>query len=349
MPAPIRVVLLATALAGVAAAAPLRAQASPYIRLDDPRLPLLEHLIARGDVEDPTPMVRPFRRMDASRVLAAADTVGASGRTLIQRLGQHFADSTGNWWTIEGRAGVQAYTHARRELLHPSGPDGLRPYAELSGGVTLGNLVLITRPTVDPRLVLDPDWLGRRELKVAGRVAEAYISGQFKYADLFYGQMDRNWGPVGLPGIPLSNYGYERQGLAIDVGTRTIRLSAMATDLQDETDSIGQTVHRYYFVHRLHARLSRRLSIAPWEGIIVAGAERTFETRYRNPLSLGYLANTIGFGDRSNVMLGLDVQWQAWGRTTLQAQLALDDFWYDDRQRNRDRWALTVGALGPLG
>ena len=349
MPVPIHVVLLATALAGAAAPTRAAAQASAYIRLDDPRLPLLEHLIARGDVEDPTPMVRPFRRTDASRVLAAADTVGASGRTLIQRLRQHFADSTGNRWTIEGRAGVQAYTHARRELLHPSGPDGLRPYAELSGGLTLGNLVLITRPTVEPRLVLDPDWLGRRELKVAGRVAEAYISGQFKYADLFYGQMDRNWGPVGLPGIPLSNYGYERQGLAIDVGTRTIRLSAMATDLQDETDSIGQTVHRYYFVHRLHARLSRRLSIAPWEGIIVAGAERTFETRYRNPLSLGYLANTIGFGDRSNVMLGLDVQWQAWGRTTLQAQLALDDFWYDDRQRNRDRWALTVGALGPLG
>jgi hypothetical protein len=48
-------------------------------------------------------------------------------------------------------------------------------------------------------------------------------------------------------------------------------------------------------------------------------------------------------------MLGMDVRWQAFGRTTLQAQLALDDFWYDDRQRNRDRWALTLGAEGPLG
>jgi hypothetical protein len=48
-------------------------------------------------------------------------------------------------------------------------------------------------------------------------------------------------------------------------------------------------------------------------------------------------------------MLGLDVRWQAFGRTTLQAQLALDDFWYDDRQRNRDRWALTLGGEGPLG
>jgi hypothetical protein len=198
-------------------------------------------------------------------------------------------------------------------------------------------------------LVDDPDWLGRRELKVAGRVAEAYISAQFKYAELFYGQMDRNWGPVGLPGIPLSNYGYERQGLAVELGTRNIRLAALATDLQDEIDSLGQTVHRYYFVHRLQLRLSPRWTIAPWEGIIVAGPGRIFETRYRNPLSLGYLANTIGFGDRSNVMLGLDLNWRAWRRTTFQAQLALDDFWYDDRERNRDRWAVTVAALGPLG
>jgi hypothetical protein len=83
--------------------------------------------------------------------------------------------------------------------------------------------------------------------------------------------------------------------------------------------------------------------------MIVAGPNRNFESRYRNPLSLGYLANTIGLGDRSNVMLGLDVHWRLRGKTLLQAQLALDDFWYDDRQRNRDRWALTVGVEGPLG
>jgi hypothetical protein len=333
----------------MATPARLSAQASPYLRLDDPRLPLLEHLIARGDVEDPSPMLRPFRRNDAARVLAAADTAGAPSLRLIQDLRRQLEDPPGNRWSIEGRAGAQVYTHARRELLHPAGPDGIRPYAELAGALSLGNLVLVTRPTVEPRLVDDPDWIGRRELKVAGRVADAYISAQFKYADLFYGQMDRNWGPAGLPGIPLSNYGYERQGLAIDIGTRNIRLSALATDLQDQTDSLGQTVHRYYFVHRLHARLSRRLVLAPWEGIILSGPDRSFETRYRNPLSLGYLANTIGFGDRSNVMLGLDLHWQAFGRSTLQAQLALDDFWYDDRERNRDRWALTLGAMGPLG
>ena len=349
MPSPIRVVLLATALAGVALPQRLGAQASPYIRLDDPRLPLLEHLIARGEVEDPSPMLRPLRRRDAVRVLAAADSAGASSLSLIQRLRREFGDSAGNVWSLAGRGGLQGYTHARRELLHPSGASGISPYAEILGELTLGNLVLVTRPTVEPRLTHDQDWIGRRELKVSGRMADAYIGLQFKYADLSYGQLDRNWGPVGLPGIPLSNYGYERQGLAINIGTRSILLSAVATDLQDQIDSIGQTVHRYYFVHRLQARLSRRLTLSPWEGIIVAGPERIFETRYRNPLSLGYLANTIGFGDRSNVMLGLDIHWLAFGRTTLQAQLALDDFWYDDREQNRDRWALTLGGQGPLG
>ena len=186
MPAAIRVVLLATALAGGLLPLQGHAQASPYITLDDPRLPLLEHLIARGDIDDPSPMVRPFRRADAARVLAAADTVSRSpDSSLVHLLRKEFEDPPGNVWILSGRAGGQAYTHARRELLHPAGPDGIRPYAEVSGSATFGNLVLVTRPTLEPRLVDDPDWLGRKDVKLAGRVADAYISAQFKYAHLF--------------------------------------------------------------------------------------------------------------------------------------------------------------------
>ena len=73
MPRPIHA-LLAAVLLGALASARGAAQSSPYLPLDDPRLPLLEHLIARGDIADPSPMVRPFRRADALRVLAGADT-----------------------------------------------------------------------------------------------------------------------------------------------------------------------------------------------------------------------------------------------------------------------------------
>jgi len=348
MHAPISPLLAAIALASVLTSTRAAAQASPYIPLDDPRLPLLEHLIARGEIEDPSPLVRPFRRADAVRVLAGSDSAGSASSELITRLRRELEEPGGNRWRVEGRAGLQAYSHARRELLHPAGPDGVRPYVEARGEATFGNILLVTRPVVEPRVTLDPDWPGRKDVDVAGRMADAYLSAQFKYGSLFYGQMDRNWGPVGLPGIPLSNYGYERQSLALEIGTRTVRLSALATELQDEIDSLGRTVHRYYFVHRLQAGLSRRLAVALWEGVVLAGADRNFETRYRNPLSLSYLANTIGLGDRGNVLLGADLRWQAFGRTTFNAQLAVDDFWYRNRQRNRDRWALTVGAEGPL-
>ncbi len=338
------------ALAGVFAPARALAQASPYISLDDPRLPLLEHLISRGEIEDPSPMVRPFRRADAVRVLSEADTAdGSPGTPLVRRLRQELEEAPGNSWSLEGRAGAQAYSHARRDLLHSAGPSGARPYVELRGAATFGNVVVVTRPVIEPRVTVDPDWPGRRDVDVAGRMVDAYLGAQFKYASLFYGQMDRNWGPVGLPGLPLSNYAYDRQGLALEIGTSTLKLSALATDLQDEVDSLGQTIHRYYFVHRLQARLSRRLSLALWEGVLLAGADRNFETRYRNPLALNYLASTIGLGDRGNVLLGADVRWRAFGRTTFNVQLALDDFWYRNRQRNRDRWAFTLAAEGPLG
>ena len=123
----------ALVLAGGLAAGPLAAQGSPYIPLDDPRLPLLEHLISRGDLEDPSPMVRPFRRGDAARVLAAADTAsGTVTGNLVHTLRTEFEPlDAPNTWELGGRAGGQGYTHARRDLLHPAGTGRVRPFAEV--------------------------------------------------------------------------------------------------------------------------------------------------------------------------------------------------------------------------
>ena len=326
-----------------------RAQASPYIPLDHPSVPLLEHLIARGDVEDPSPMLRPFRRADAERMLARADTSDRGAGLVVRRLRDEFMERATPMWEIEARAGLQGYTSARRDLLRPDGNDGAAPYGDLALRATFGAIVAATRPAVESRVTDDPDWPGRRNVDLAGRLVEGYVGAQFRHARLLYGQLDHNWGPVGLPGIPLSNYGYERQGIMLEVGNRTLRLTAVATDLNDGPDSAGAVNHRYYFVHRLGVRISRRLDLAAWEGNVLAGPDREFETRYRNPLSFGYLANTIGVGDRGNEMLGLDIRWRAFRRTTFEAQLALDDFWYKDREFNRDRWALTLAGSGPVG
>ncbi|MGH7579840.1 MAG: hypothetical protein ACREM9_06690, partial [Gemmatimonadales bacterium] len=145
MPRPTHVLLAAVLLGALA---PVRgaAQSSPYLPLDDPRLPQLEYLIARGDIADPSPMVRPFRRADALRVLAGADTNEATA-ALIQHLRQELeepSDSIG--WRAGVRVGGQAYSHIRRDLLHPLGPDGLRPYGELLGEASIGPFTLVSRP-----------------------------------------------------------------------------------------------------------------------------------------------------------------------------------------------------------
>ena len=345
--------LLAAVLVG--ALAPVRgaAQSSPYLPLDDPRLPLLEHLIARGDIADPSPMVRPFRRGDALRVLSGADTSGESTAALIRRLRtelQEPADS--QRWMVGVRVGVQAYSHIRRDLLHPLGPDGVRPYGELTGEAVLGPFALVSRTAAEPRITDDPEWPGRRDLDLAWRTAEAYLSAQFKYGSVFYGQMDRNWGPVGIEGIGLSDYGYSDSELGFEIGVDAVRLVGLARSLEDARDSTGARIHRYFFAHRLGVRISDRLRLGLWETTVLAGADREFDGRYRNPLSLLLLANQYGLGSDGNVLFGLDAQYRVGEGTTFEAQLGIDDLQYENPSgvdRYPNRWAFTLAAHGPLG
>jgi hypothetical protein len=327
----------------------LRAQASPYIPTDDPAMPIIEHLIARGAIADPSPMVRPILRSDLVHALHGAENQAGTADIGQARRERFDVDSAGPWWEAGGRAGIEAYSTPRQDLFHPVGDGSANPYAEARVAAGFGSVVAVSRVAVEPRLTDDPDWTGPSGLTVAARLPEGYVSLQSRYVRLTYGQVPRNWGPAGLPGIPLSDYGYERQGLMFELGHRAVRLSALATDLNDGVDSSGQTAHRYYFVHRLNVRAAKTLDVAVWEANVLSGVDREFETRYRNPLSVSYLANTIGLGDRGNVMLGADASW--WVRTALQleAQFGLDDFWYQDRRNNRDRYLFTLAASGPLG
>lgn len=332
--------------------AALSAQASPYIPLDDPRLPALEHLIALGDVDDPSPLIRPFRRVDAVRVLDSALARGEARDTaLVNALRAAWIEDTASArWEVEARAGGQAYKYGRRDQLHPGGPGRVKPYADLRLQATFGNLLLVSRPSLEPRLINDPDWPGRKDLKVTGRHTEAYLSAQFRWLRLWYGQLDQNWGPVGVPGIGLSDFGYPRTGLGIDLGNEKLRLQAQASSLSDVRDTLNQVNHRYFLAHRLSAALSRRFTIGLWETVVLAGPDRSFDGRYRNPVTLLLLANEYGLGDDGNILVGMDLHWRIDRRTTLTGQFALDDFQYQGSgdEHYPNRYAFTLSATGPL-
>ncbi len=334
------------------AATSVAAQATPYLTLDDPRLPLLEHLIARGDVEDPSPMIRPFTIGEAIRVLTAADTApGRSSGALIHRLREQLTLPPGEqWWRFETRLAGEAYTQKRRDPLHLGGPGTENPYFDIGGWAAFGPVVGAVRPAVQPSLIGDPDWPNHEQQNVTTHLIEGYLSGQWKFLRVDFGQLDRNWGPVGLPGIPISNVGYERHALALELGNRVLRLQAVGVDLRQQPDSLGQTVNRFFFAHRLSARLSNRVQAALWETLVISGVGRTFELPFANPLSPSVLTNSFGIaGTGSNVMIGTDLTWRFRGRATFQAQLALDDFWFNHRNQKQDRWGLTLMAYGPLG
>ena len=344
---------LAAALLGALAPARGAAQSSPYIPLDDPRLPLLEHLIARGDITDPSPMVRPFRRADAFRVLTGADTAGETSASLIRGLREDFREPADSQrWLLAARAGGQAYTEIRRDVYHPLGPDGVRPYADFTGEASIGPFTMVSRLAAEPRITDDPEWPGRRDLTLAWRVPEAYLSAQFKYGSVFYGQMDRNWGPVGIEGIGLSDYGYSETELGFEVGVDAVRLIGSARSLEDVFDSTGERIHRYFFAHRLGVRVTDRLRLGLWETTVLAGADREFDGRYRNPLSLLLLTNQYGLGANGNVLFGLDARWRIGKGTTLETQVGIDDLQYENptgEDRYPNRWAFTAAGHGPLG
>ncbi len=332
----------------------LQAQSSAYVPLDDARLPLVEHLITRGVITDPAPMVRPFRRSDLLLSLDSARApAGSADADLVARLLREYrADTAEARWRLEARAGAQGYQNARQDMLLPAGPGGVRPYADLGLTANFGPVVAVTRPALEPRVTDDPAWPGRTDLDVAFRMREAYLSGQFKWFRLMFGDLQRSWGPVGAQGIPLSDYSYPRTHWQLYLGKPSINLMAVSAQLRDDSDSTGAVIHRYWFGHRLSFKLGSSWDLALWETTVLAGEDQNFDDRFRNPVSLLLLANTYGLGTEGNTMVGLDLRWRAGPRITLEGQIAVDDLQYQNRSgpdRFPDRWGVTVAGYGPLG
>lgn len=326
---------------------PLLAQGSAYIPLDDPALQLFEHLVARGAVTDPSPFVRPIRRIDAVAALRGATGDSATVRYLLTQW--NHPDSL---WEARVTLGGESFTTARLDQLHPAGIGGTRMRGDVRLSASLGRLIMVTRPTIDERASLDPDWPGLRadpnEVCCRWRFPEAYLSWQPGTFRLYYGAVGRNWGPVGLAGIAMSDIAYARQEIGLEVATRDLQMLSTINQLQDVKASNGETVHRYHVASRVGLRLGSRLHVAGWQTAIIQGNDRALEGPFRNPLMLLPLANQYGMGDvRNNVMVGVHAQYRLPGAITLQGEAALDDLMLHNRERYPDRYAFTLMATGP--
>ncbi|MDA1095489.1 MAG: hypothetical protein O3A25_19845 [Acidobacteria bacterium] len=356
LPAGLRVAVAGVLVFVLAVLATTRAsgQGSPYLSLDDPRLPLLEYLITRGDVRDPSPQIRPLLLNDVLAALRAAARDSSSPSTPVVRelLQAWELPAVEAWWRVAPRAGAQAYTQSRRDPLRPGGRGAVRPYADASLTLGLGSLVASARPAMENRLRDDPDYRPDApvgELKQMYRFIEAYATGQWRWVSLHFGQVERNWGPVGLVGIPTGNYAYPRTDFAFRLGNRTVRFEAVRAPLRDGVSDSGQVVTRWFAAHRLSVRLGRNLDVALWEAGVAQRAGGAMDPAILNPFLLMTFGRQFGLGDRRNVMLGADATWRPSRRLLLQVQGAIDDWTFDETNPYPNRFGFTVLAGGALG
>jgi hypothetical protein len=340
--------------------------ASPYVPLGHWTMPYVEHLIARGVIRDPTPLTRPLRRADLVRALRGVDTLTVSAtvaRTVRRLLAAFEPSGRGARYRVVGDLGIAAATYARRDPLaaiDDTGPRQTGPgHGTVSGGLDiafqLGPVVAVTRPYFDTRLKYDPDWYGYKRRFIAGRTAESYLSAQWSMAELFFGRLDRNWGPSGIQGLLLSDDPYGLDHLALAIGTPSFQLQALATQL-DEADSAGTVVHRYMEQHRVWFRPDQRWTFALWEGSVLSGPDRTFEPWYLNIMNLGLLerVNVVSAPNshtrKVTSFLGLDLERR--GDATVFGQLMLGDIKVDRGSADELKppiYGFTIGAKGGLG
>jgi hypothetical protein len=330
-------------------------EASAYVPLSWWGTAYVEHLIARGRLADPAPLTRPLRQADLLRALEAADSaeVGRSAWQIVRRMRAELEQAErGPAAVLQLHAGVSGASYARRDPLRELG--GGTGHANASGGAALallfGPVAVVSHPYIDTRLKWDPDYQGKKDRVIAGRNAEAYISAQGRYAELFFGALDRNWGPPVVEGLLLSPSPYSYDHLALSVGTAGVRLEGVLTQLDDLPDTGGTLNHRYFVAHRLVLRPPGRTTIALWEGSLAAGPGRQLEPWYANIATLGLLAQ-YDQQNQVNSLLGVDVLTRV-GRTTLFGSVLIDDIQVDRSaatDQEPPQYGFTVGGRGGLG
>src|SRR6266850_2534071 len=265
-------------------------EASPYLPLSHWSTPFIEHLIAAGRVADPSPLSRPFRVEQVVRALEAVDSnvvTGAEWAVVKQIRSDLTRHMRGPSSRIDIQVATAASSHGRRDPLREAGPG----HATYSGGAGLtlyfGPAVFVSHTYFDTRLKWDPDYYGKKDRVIAGRFAEAYVSGQWRFAEVFFGSLDRNWGPRFTEGLLVSPSPYSYDQLDFKIGTAGIYFEGILTQLDDLPDTSGTANQRHFVAHRLVIRPPWNTTFSLWEGTLTAGAGRDLEPWFANIFSLG--------------------------------------------------------------
>jgi hypothetical protein len=215
-----------------------------------------------------------------------------------------------------------------------------------------GPVVAAIRTLIDTRLNVDPEFAGRKDRKLAGRTEEGYVSGQWKYGQLAFGRVGRNWGPSMTSGLMLGNYAYTYDHLFGQIGNDRLHFSSVIARLDDLVPTTGPTIQRYFSIQRLALRLGN-LELAGSESYVYGGAGRGLEFALANPFNI-YGLSWRNENQEGNFGLGGEFALRSRKFGTVSGQAFLDDFQIDrscnPACKQPSSYGMTATAEGlPLG
>jgi hypothetical protein len=348
---PLRLVALVLVLGGLVRSA--RGQAAPYLPLDHWAAPTVELLIRSGVIRDPDPLTRPLRVGDVLSALAAADTARASSaqRAAIQRLARALTPPAGDAWLYtEPFLGASSATDARRAPLREAGGDYLSGHGGGRIAARLGPVVLSSQPFFDNRLRTDPDYYGRKDKVMPHRVTDAYADLQWRYGEVFFGALDRNWGPAGIAGLLVSSEPYSYDHFLVRFGARRLRVEALVSVLDDMRNASGERVRRYWAVHRVAVQPWDWLSVTLNQATLWAGVGRGMELQYLNPFKLSTASqlDENNPSDSVNSIYAVDARATLSSGAALHLSVMVDDLGFTQGGLAPDRVAGTGAVDFPL-
>ena len=343
--------LISLALLCASSAAAQKLPANARLPLQHWTTPFLEHLARTGVITDPSPLMRPWRVGDIATALAAADTLqmtSAERRTRGAILDVLQASSSEEGLVGGVDVGVVTSTHQRRPefSLRPKGTDRVTPEASGLFGFWFGPALLMVHARYNEDLEDDPDYAGLLG-QVEIRTQEAYGAFQSRYLAVELGNISRNWGPPGFPGLLVSDWPLSYDHLFVRLGPQRIHMNIMVAQLDDALDGRGELSKRFFVAHRLAARLWPWLDLAFWQGTVLTGPNRNLELWYLNPIQPTYFArNQQGQEGNINFLYGVDGQMRL-GRFVLSGSAFLDDF--DFPEGEPAAFGLTATATTSFG
>jgi hypothetical protein len=317
------------------------AQASPYVPLDDIAYTYVDALTTRGALRELSVLERPYteralrtaidsaRTRDPSPVVSSfLDALYATIEKYAVRPGE--SDSLASQtFRARGTADlyVTAQTSGRRELMLADSVNGAKPGGSIRLVMAGGPIVGFVRTLIDSRLNSDPEFAGRKDRKLAGRTEDGYVGGQWKYGELTFGRVGRNWGPSSQPGLMLGNYAYTYDHLYGSIGTEKIHFSTVIARLDDIVAVTGPNIERYFSIHRLAIHLGK-WDLAGTESYVYGGVGRGFEPSLANPFNI-YSLSWRNEQKEGNLGLGGEFAYRSAHFGTLAGQLFIDDLQID--------------------